>query len=351
MDFVYGFLCGACLICIISFWFFKLLLNQQKASTQKSILESSSFIQGQSEQSLKAVLDPLKEKLSEYQKIVEDTYNKEARERFSLEQQVDKLIDSNAKVGKEAQKLSQSLKGDVKTQGIWGEMILERVLEQSGLRSGSEYTLQGSLKSSEGNSFRPDAIVELPNNTQVIIDSKVSLKNYLDYLKEEDEEKKKENLKLLKKSFQSHIDGLAKKNYQDLEEVNTPSFVFLFVPVESAYIAVLESFSDLSEYAANKNIIVVTPSTLMASLKTVASIWQIDRQEKNSQLMAKKAGLLYDKFVAFHDDLEKVGSSLDKAQKNYHDALNKLSIGKGNLVAKSNELKELGAKSSKSLIN
>jgi DNA recombination protein RmuC len=349
MLFIYGFLVGAVLTTIIALFIALILLKQSKVFIHEELKEKSGELKIQSEESLKTILDPVKERLIEYQKSFEEAYQKEAKERFALKKEIDSLTQSSRQVELEAHKLSKTLKGDVKSQGVWGEMVLDRILELSGLEKGREYETQSFFKDISGTRLRPDAIVFLPDDHHIVIDSKVSLTHYMEYVGAEDQNKKEENLKLLRRSFLNHIDSLASKEYQALEGIKSPDFIFLFIPLESAYSIISRKFPEIFEGAWSKKIVLTTPSTLMASLKTVSSVWRIEKQAKNAEDIAKKAGLLYDKFVGLYSDLEKVGDSLNKSQKSYHAAISKLKDGRGNLVDKANELKELGAKANKTL--
>jgi DNA recombination protein RmuC len=350
-EFVFGFLAGAIVVAIMAVFLFRYILKQGQVGLSESLEKGSGQLVQMNNQNLGQVLDPLRERISEYQKLVEETYSKESRERFALQKEVEKLILANEKIGQEASSLTRALKGDVKLQGSWGEMILENLLENSGLVEGREYTLQGKgmgLKDADGNSYKPDVLINLPNHSHVIVDSKVSLTHFIEFLQEEDVLKREELVKSMKKSIQSHVDGLASKSYQNLEGVQTPDFVFMFIPIEAAYTVTLQSFPEILDYCWKKNVVIVTPSTLMASLRTIASIWRIEKQSENAQEIAKKGGQLYDKLVLFYDDLQKIGDSLDRTRKAYDGAVNKLQTGKGNLIGRAEELKELGAKSTKS---
>ena len=351
-EFIAGFVAGAVIVAAISVFLFRYLLNIGRFGLNDSLEKGSEQLTQLNNHQLNQLLTPLKERLQEYQNTVEKTYSQEARERFALQKEVQTLAESNSLIGKEASNLTRALKGDVKLQGSWGEMILENLLENSGLVQGREYIVQGkglALKDSEGNAYRPDVLINLPNESHVIIDSKVSLTHFIDFIQEEDELKKEELAKLMKKSIQSHVDGLATKSYQNLEDIQSPDFVFMFIPIEAAYTVTLQFFPELLDYSWKKNIVIVTPSTLMASLRTVASIWRIEKQSQNAQEIAKKGGQLYDKLALFYQDLQKIGESIERTQKTYEAAMNKLQNGRGNLISRADELKELGARSSKTI--
>lgn len=352
VEFVLGFMAGAVICSILAIFLFRYILKQSQLGLSDSLEKGEQRLSQINADHLSNILSPMKDKLKDFQEAVEKTYSQESRERFSLQKQVELLKESNDLIGKEANNLTRALKGDVKLQGFWGETLLENILEKSGLCEGREFVLQGkgqALKDSAGNSFRPDVIVSLPNQSHVVIDSKVSLTHFIKFIESEDDKEQEEIKKQLKKSLQSHIDGLANKNYQNLEGINCPDFVFMFIPIEAAFGITLESFPEILDYSWKKNIVIATPSTLMASLRTVASIWKIEKQSQNAEEIAKKGALLYDKLVGFYDELHKVGESLEKAQKSYDGAMSKLQNGKGNLVDRAKELKELGINTTKTL--
>lgn len=350
VEFLTGFMAGAVITSVVAIFLFKYLLNQGQLGLADKLEKGEERLSKFNSDQVSNILNPLKEKLSEYQNTVEKTYSIESRERFSLQKQVESLIQSNEFIGKEASNLSRALKGDVKVQGVWGEKVLQSLLEKSGLEEGREYTLQGKgvdTKDSEGKQYRPDVMVFLPKNSFVVVDSKVSLTHFMSYLASEDQKEKTELKKQMKKSFQTHIDCLASKNYQSLEGINSPDFVFMFIPVESALAVVMESFPEIIEYSWKKNIVIATPSTLMSSLRTIGSIWKIEKQSHNAQEIAKKGGVLYDKLVSFYEDIKKVGDSLEKTQKSYDSAIKRLQYGKGSLMDRASELKELGVDTNK----
>lgn len=292
------------------------------------------------------MINNLHSKNQEYTDHLNELHRIDLKDRENLRGKIDIMINSASKIEKEASTLSSALKSDVKFQGAWGEMILENILELSGLEKGREYSLQSTLKDDDANSYRPDAIIFLPNNSQIIIDSKVSLKAYFDYINLGQTDTA---LKDLKKSVQTHIDQLSKKNYQNLQGVNSPDFVYLFVPVEGVYALMLKEFPQLIDESLKKNIVLASPVNLIANLKTVASLWRFEKQSKNAEEMAQKAGSMYDKFSAVYDDVEKMGVCLNRAQTIHDDLLKKIGSGKGNLLARAEELRALGAKTSKDL--
>ena len=321
---------------------FKSIANDIFEAKQRSFKE-------QSQVQLDGLLKPLGEKIKDFEKRVEETYNQESRERFSLIKEVRNLQDINARISKDAINLTNALKGENKTQGIWGEVILERVLEKAGLVRGREYDIQVSLKTETGKRLQPDVIVHLPENKDLIIDSKVSLTAYERHCSLPDLQERSDALKSHVQSLRQHIKQLSVKNYQNLTGIRTLDFVLLFVPVEGAFALAVQQDSELYAEAYDRNIVLVAPSTLLATLRTVQNIWRYEHQNKNAQEIARKAGALYDKFVNFVADLEDVGSRLDSVQTAYDRAHNKLISGKGNLVGRAERLRELGAKVSKAL--
>jgi DNA recombination protein RmuC len=324
---------------------FENLANQIFEQKSKTFRENS-------EKNLSALINPLKEKITDFQKKVEETYSKESRDRFALQKEIEKIVQSSQQMTQETQNLTQALRGDVKAQGNWGEIVLERILEASGLRAGEEYTVQGKemgLVDAEGKKSRPDVIVNLPEQKHIIIDSKVSLTHYERYISESNEEIKGTHLRDFLNSFYSHIDNLGSKSYQDLYKLETPDFVLMFVPIEGAFSLAIQSDPKIFTYAWDQMIVIVSPTTLLASLRTVSSLWKQERQNQNALEIARQGGLLYEKFIGFLGDLEKVGDYLNRSQNVYSDAMNKLKDGRGNILSKVENLKKLGAKTSKSL--
>lgn len=319
---------------------------------QKILDEKGQTMRNESEKSIGLLLNPLKEKMMEFQKRVEDTYNNESRERFALKEEIARLMENNKRMSEETTNLTRALKGDVKAQGNWGEVILERLLESSGLRIGEEYTTQGEgmgLKDEEGKNLRPDIVINLPDEKHLIIDSKVSLLHYEYFISAESLELKNNFINDFVKSIQSHVDGLASKKYHLNEKLMTPEFTLMFMPIEGAFSLALQNDSTLFNYAWDKGIVIVSPTTLLASLKTVATLWKQERQTRSAQKLAIEAGRLYDKFVLFVTDLQKVGESIDRSRIVWDESMKKLSTGKGNLIGRVEKLKILGAKNSKEL--
>ncbi len=298
---------------------------------------------------LDTLLKPLGERLKEFQVRVEETYDKESKQRFSLQTEIQKLVETNARMSVDALNLANALKGDSRTQGAWGEVVLERVLEASGLQKGREYELQATLEAAQGGKARPDVLIRLPENKHVVVDSKVSLTAYEAYARAEDDLGRKRELARHIESLRAHVKGLAEKNYQSLYGIRTPDFVLMFVPVEPAFALALREKPDLFEDAFSRSVMIVSPTTLLISLRTIASIWRYEYQNRNAHELVRQCTALYDKFVGFVGDLEDIGKRLKAAQSSYDDAYGKLASGKGNLVRQVERIRELGLKPSKPL--
>ena len=303
----------------------------------------------QNKENLETVLNPLKEKIKEFDKKVSDTYEKETRERVSLVNQIEQLKTLNEKISQDAVNLANALKTETKTQGTWGEFVLEKVLEISGLEKGREFETQETYRDDEGRMYRPDVVVHLPDGKDVVIDSKVSLTAYERYSSSEDENEKKEALVSHVQSIQNHIKELGNKKYEELKQVNTLNYVLMFLPIEAAYLVAIEADRDLLKKAFEKNIIIVCPSTLLSTLRTIQSIWQFEHQNKNAQKIADEAGKMYDRLVDFTVHLEGIGNRLEQASNSYESAMKTLSTGKGNVVKKAEDLRKLGIKNKKSI--
>lgn len=301
-----------------------------------------------SQQRLGQLLDPLKERIQSFEKRVEESYQHEARERFSLAKELERLQQLNQRLSDEATNLTRALKGQ-KTQGNWGELILERVLEHAGLEKGREYQTQVSLKGPDGERFQPDVLIMLPGDKQVVVDSKVSLTAYQQYVVADDDSIGQAALKQHVLSLRNHVKGLAGKDYKRLEGLHSLDFVLLFVPIEAAFSAALQAEPNLFQEAFDRNIVIVSPTTLLATLRVIDSLWKQERQSQNAREIAERAGWLYDKFVLFIQDLDEVGNRLQQLDKAYSSARNKLTDGRGNLVSRTEQLKLLGARASKSL--
>jgi len=298
----------------------------------------------QNMRNMETILKPLAEKIKDFEKKVEETYQKESQQRFSLKEEVQRLSELNSQISKDAQNLATALKGETKTQGNWGELILEHILEKSGLAKGREFLVQQSFPSENGKRLQPDVVLYLPGNRNIVIDSKVSLTAYERFVSAENDAVKEEAIKGHIVSVKKHIDELAFKNYQNLYSLNSLDFVIMFLPVEPAYFAALQHEPDLWQYAYNKGVLMIGPTNLIATLKMIVNLWQQEFQTRNVKLIAEESGKLYDKFAGFLKDLKEVGNKLSAAQNAYSSALNKMSEGKGNLMARANKLRELGAK-------
>lgn len=296
------------------------------------------------------VLNPLKEKIYLFEKKVEDTYQKGLKDQTDLRAELKKLYDLNSKISEEAGNLTKALKGDVKKQGNWGEVVLERILERSGLNEGTQgYQKQFSDVSEDGKRIQPDIVINLPDNKHIIVDSKVSLIAYERAVNSATDAERAANIKEHLVSIKNHIKGLSEKHYQTARRLNSPDFVLLFIPIESSFSLAVQEDHELFSYAWDQKIVIVSPSTLLATLRTISSIWQQENQTRNAMEIARQGGALYDKFVNFVGDLERIGSSIDASRKNYDAALNKLKDGQGNLIRSAEKLRELGAKTNKEL--
>lgn len=315
----------------------------------KILEDKSQKFTEQNKNNLDIILNPLKERIKDFEEKVDKTYKAESTERISLKEQIKNLLDLNKQLSQDANNLVTALKGDTKKQGDWGEVVLDRILEISGLEGGREYQKQFVTENVEGDKIKPDVIVFLPDEKHLVIDSKVSLLAYNNFTAAVSEEDKLRFAKLHIESVRAHIRGLSDKKYQTSDKLNTPDFVLLFMPIESAFSIALQTDNDLYSFAWDRKIIVVSPTTLLATLRTVASIWKQERQTKNALLIAEEGGKLYDKFVGFVEDLISIGKKMDDAKINYSEAMKKLTDGSGNLVKRAEKMRELGAKTSKAL--
>jgi DNA recombination protein RmuC len=326
----------------------ELAKNEFQNLANKILEEKTEKFTEQNHQNIKTLLSPLQEKITEFEKKVENTHKESIDYHAALRQQIIGLKELNQQMSKEATNLTKALKGDNKIQGNWGELILENVLEKSGLDKGREYEVQKSHTTEDGR-LQPDVIINLPYVKKFKIDSKVSLNAYERWVNEEDETQKSVYLQDHLNSLKKHIEQLSEKNYQKLYEIESPDFVLLFVPIEPAFALAINSDNQLYNKAFAKNIILVTPSTLLATLKTIDSMWTNKKQQDNSIEIARQAGALYDKFEGFVQDLIKLGKRMDDAKTDYEAAMNKLVNGKGNLIISTQKLKKMGAKANKSL--
>jgi len=325
------------------------LTSQFKNLANEILEDKSKRFTEQNVANLDALLKPLQTKLTEFKEQVNTSYSNEARERFALKGEIERLANLNLRMSDETRSLTQALKGDSKVQGNWGELVLESILESSGLRKGEEYLVQDSHTQIDGSRLQPDVVVKLPEGRSLVVDSKVSITAYSRHAEASDAIVAEQELAAHIQSLRQHIQGLSNKNYSSLYGVSSVDFVLMFVPIEPAFLLALKTAPNLYQEALAKNIVLVCPSTLMATLRTVAHLWRQDHQNRNALEIAKQCGTLYDKFVGFVDDLEKLGQRLDQAQTSYHDAFNKLKSGKGNLIRTAEKVRELGVKPSKNL--
>ncbi|GMU94995.1 DNA recombination protein RmuC [Ignavibacterium album] len=311
--------------------------------------EKSAKFTEQNKEKISEILNPLKEKITEFEKKVEESSKESIKGHSSLKEQLEMLRQMNQQITQEAKNLTEALKGQSKTQGNWGEFILESILEKSGLVKGREYFVQESLVTEAGKRYQPDVIIYLPENKSIIIDSKVSLNAYERYISIDNENEKAKALRDHIISIRSHLKSLSSKNYQALYQLNSLDFVLMFMPIEPAFALAVQQDAGLFNEAFEMNIVIVSPSTLLATLRTIASIWRQENQNRNALEIAKQAGALYDKFVNFYNDLVDVGKKLDAAKDSYEEAMKKVHDGRGNLIAGVEKMKQLGAKASKSL--
>jgi DNA recombination protein RmuC len=298
---------------------------------------------------LDILLNPLKENIKAFEEKVDKVYNMEAAERNTLKGVISQLMELNKLISNEAQNLTKALKGDSKKQGNWGEVILERVLERSGLVRDREYRIQASLIGADGSRLQPDVIIDLPDEKHLIIDSKVSLVAYERLVNCESEDDRKLFSKAHVESIRNHVNGLSSKNYHDLYQINSPDFVLLFIPIESSFSFAVQIDAELFSDAWDKRVVIVSPSTLLATLRTIASIWKQERQNRNVLEIARLSGTMYDKFVGFVNDMESIGKNIKQSQTAYDSAINKLVDGNGNLTVTAEKIKNLGAKANKQL--
>ena len=327
----------------------KRLTVEFEVVANRILKEHSSEFTTLNQKNIGEILSPLKDKITTFEKKVEESYEKSLRDQIDLKTELKKLQDLNHKISTDAQNLTNALKGDVKKQGNWGEVILERVLERSGLTPGREFEREVVDENSDGKTIRPDVIIHLPDKKHLIVDSKVSLVAYERLVNEQSDELRIQHLADHLKSLRSHIKMLSDKHYPTAKNLNSPDFVLLFLPIESSFSTAIQEDQELFNYAWDNKVVIVSPSTLLATLRTIASIWKQENQTKNALEIASLGASLYDKFVNFVQDLEKVGKGIENAQTNYSNAVNKLHTGKGNLVRTSEKLKDLGIKTQKAL--
>ncbi len=325
------------------------LSHQFKSLASDILEEKSKRFTEQNQENLQAIVKPLREQIGEFRKRVDDVYTNETKDRQSLHNEIKNLTKLNQQIAEDAINLTKALKGQTKTQGIWGEVILERVLEQSGLVKGREYESQASFRSEDGRRYQPDVVVHLPEEKDVVVDSKVSLVAYERYVSTDDDVIRQAALVEHVNSMRNHVRSLSDKSYDDLPGLRSLDFVLMFVPIEAAFIVAVEQEQELFRDAFDRHIVVVTPSTLLVTLRTIQNIWRYEYQNRNAQEIARRAGQLYDKFVSFVESLDTVGSRIIQAQDAFDKARGQLVSGRGNLVGRTEVLKKLGASTKKSL--
>ncbi len=319
-----------------------------KTLSQEIFEEKSKRFREDSLRGMELILTPFKEKMSDFQRKVEEMHLTDTKDRLKLHAEIERIVLTGLKMSSETENLTRALKGDVKMQGNWGEMILEKLLEASGLRNGEEFILQArdmGLKDEDGKTQQPDVIINLPESKHLIVDSKVSLIAYERYVNEHQEE----DLSHFLDSIYAHIKGLSSKNYHRLDKLQSPDYVMLFIPIEGAFMLAMQKDRELFNHAWDKNIMLVGPSTLLATLRTVASLWKQERQTKNAIEIARQAGLLYDKFAGVAQDLDQMQGQIRKVGESFDDLRSRMLTGKGSLAHRMENLKELGAKTTKSL--
>ncbi|HOO85669.1 MAG TPA: DNA recombination protein RmuC, partial [Prolixibacteraceae bacterium] len=329
-------------------------MQQQAVSTfenlaNKILKKNTDDLTEANQKRITELIHPLREKIQQFEKKVEETYEKGLRDQTDLKVELKKLFELNNRISTEANNLTRALKGDVKKQGNWGEMVLERILERSGLTEGQEFEREKVITNAEGKTIRPDVLVNLPDKKHIIIDSKVSLLAYERFVNSDDPDERKRWIKDHIVSLKSHVKELNVKHYSSSPQINTPDFVLLFIPIESSFSVAVEEDQQLFNYAWENKVVIVSPSTLLATLRTIASIWQQENQTRNAIEIARQSGALYDKFVGFIADIEKIGKGIESLNKTYDEAGKKLYTGTGNLVRRVEKLKELGASTTKQI--
>ena len=298
---------------------------------------------------MNSILNPLKDKIKEFESRVEHSNLDAAKRHEALKTEIRMLTEKSEKVSQDANNLARALKGDFKKQGHWGELILESILDKSGLEKNREYFIQESGRNANGKTIRPDVVIKLPDNKVMVIDSKVSLSAYSGFVNSHDLEEQKVLIKQHVTAIKNHVDTLSSKRYHDLYNIESPDFVLMFVPIDTAFSVALQAEDGLYNYAFDKDVVIVTSSTLLATLKTVESMWRNDKQNRYALTIAEEAGKMYDKFVGFYEDMKKLGNQVQSVQNTYNETMKKLNDGSGNLVRRSQKIKELGAKASKAL--
>jgi len=322
----------------------KRLTTEFENIATKILKERSDEFSLSNHKNLSEILNPLKERIQLFEKKVDETYDTELRDKISLREEVRKLTELNTRVSQEANNLTKALKGDVKKQGNWGEVILERVLERSGLTKGQEYEREEVVDGADSSVQRPDVIIHLPDNKHIIVDSKVSLVAYERFVSAETDEHRVTHLKDHINSLRSHVKLLSEKNYQNAQNLNTPDFVLMFLPIEASFSVAVQGDGEIFSYAWERKIVIVSPTTLLATLRTITSIWKQENQTKNAQEIARLSGSLYDKFIGFAEDMAKIKVNIDRTSGAYDDAMKKMKDGNGNIIRTAEKIKELGAK-------
>jgi DNA recombination protein RmuC len=321
---------------------FKNLANQIFEEKAKKFSSSN-------KEQLELLLKPFREQVTNFSKQAREQFEVEIKDRHLLKDELSRLKEMNAQLASEAINLTKALKGENKTQGNWGELVLEKILEQSGLRKGVEYELQATFKNEENKLYRPDVIIHMPGDRDIVIDSKVSLTAYERFMSSEEESEKKQALKEHIVSISTHIKELSDKSYEKLEGVRSLDFVLLFMPIEGAFLLALESDGEFFKRAYDQNILVVSPSTLLVTLRTIEHIWRTQRQEEHAQKIAAEAEAMYDKLVLFLDEMKNIGNQIQKTHDSYEKAMNRLSSGRGNVIKRAQNIVELGIKTKKEL--
>jgi len=323
--------------------------NEFKNLANEILEEKSKKFTQQNRENLDSLLKPLGEKISEFQKRVEETHKEDIKGRSALGQHLTMLQELNQKMSEEAKNLTKALKGDNKQQGNWGEVILQRILEKSGLVKGREYEVQESTTTSDGRRLQPDVVVQLPDEKKLVVDSKVTLTAYEAYTSSDDSDQQQKALKQHINSLRAHVKGLSNKNYEQIHGFQSPDFVLMFIPIEPAFGLAMQHAPDLYNEAFDKNIIIVSPTTLLATLATIENVWKQEYQNRHAMEIAERGGLLYDKFVGFVEDMQDIGNRIDQTEASDENAMGKRSEGRGDLVRQTEMLRELGAKASKKL--
>lgn len=325
------------------------LSNEFKNLANKIFEDKTKSFDAVHQKQFEMMLKPFREQINNFSKLSQEQFHQESKDRYLLKDELKRLKEMNEQLSQDALNLTNALKGESKTQGNWGEIVLERILEESGLRKGSEYELQVNLKDESGKRYLPDVVIHMPQNRDIVVDSKVSLTAYERFMSVDDEVLRASALKEHIRSISKHIDELSTKQYEKLEGVNTLDFVLLFMPIEGAFLLALEYDGEFFKRAYESNILVVSPSTLMVTLRTIEHIWRTQRQEDNAKKIALEAEAMYDKLALFIDEMERVGSHIDKTKESYDTAMNRLKTGRGNVLKRAKNLIELGLKPKKNI--